>query len=322
MGFWEVCPIFVRFSGWKAPNTNYTFFASGIMGQSTTTIRIGGVPEHFNMPWHWCIEQGLFAEQGINAKWTDFPGGTGAMTRALRANDQDIVIALTEGTVTDIINGNPSKIVKFYVDTPLIWGVHVPAHSSIQQVADLKTKPFAISRVGSGSHLMASIMGQDLNWQKEDLQFEIVGNLDGARKAMAEGEAFGFLWEKFTTQPYVDNGEFRRVGEVPTPWPCFAIAVRNEFYEQHAEKVTALLDTLNQVCSTWKQQENIVERIAQRYQLKPTGIEQWLSITEWNSEPFIESIRIKKVLSSLYENNLIDRIPLSLEEVIQPSILK
>ncbi|HBO30887.1 MAG TPA: ABC transporter substrate-binding protein, partial [Leeuwenhoekiella sp.] len=28
-----------------------------------TTIRIGGVPEHFNLPIHLCIEEGLFAEK-------------------------------------------------------------------------------------------------------------------------------------------------------------------------------------------------------------------------------------------------------------------
>ena len=30
------------------------------------TIRITGVPEHFNLPWHLCIEGGEFEEMGID----------------------------------------------------------------------------------------------------------------------------------------------------------------------------------------------------------------------------------------------------------------
>ena len=47
-------------------------------------IRIGGVPEHFNLPWHLAIEDGMFAHHGIDLEWIMFPEGTGAMNKALR----------------------------------------------------------------------------------------------------------------------------------------------------------------------------------------------------------------------------------------------
>ena len=31
-------------------------------------INIGGVPEHFNLPWQLAIENGLFEERGLNIK--------------------------------------------------------------------------------------------------------------------------------------------------------------------------------------------------------------------------------------------------------------
>jgi len=43
-----------------------------------TKIRIGGVPEHFNLPWHLAIEKGEFKKLDIDVSWTDFKGGTGA----------------------------------------------------------------------------------------------------------------------------------------------------------------------------------------------------------------------------------------------------
>ncbi|MGB0523236.1 MAG: substrate-binding domain-containing protein [Flammeovirgaceae bacterium] len=286
------------------------------MGTSLKAIRVGGVPEHFNMPWHWANETGLFANQGIELKWTDFPGGTGAMSHALRAQELDVAIVLTEGIVADIVNGNPSKIIQFYVTSPLIWGIHVPAHSTIQQVSELATKPFAISRKGSGSHLMASIMGQDLKWDQSKLQYEIVGNLAGARAAMATGKAYGFLWEKFTTQPYVDNGEFRRVGELPTPWPCFSIAVTEAFLNQESALLRKMLQVLNQVCATWKQQERIVERIADRYGLKPDEVGKWLEITEWNTKAGVDASSLDQVLEKLHANQIITGLPEAMSAAI------
>ena len=52
-------------------------------------IRIAGVPEHFNLPWHMCIENGEFNEAGIDLQWTDVPEGTGKMCQMLRDNETD-----------------------------------------------------------------------------------------------------------------------------------------------------------------------------------------------------------------------------------------
>ena len=55
----------------------------------TKTIRLGGVPEHFNLPIHLAIEDGSFESRGVKIAWTTFRGGTGQMTRALRDNEVD-----------------------------------------------------------------------------------------------------------------------------------------------------------------------------------------------------------------------------------------
>ena len=43
------------------------------------------------------------------------------------------------------------------------------------------------------------------------------------------------MWEKFTTKHMVDTGEWRRVGEFPTPWPCFSIAATDAALAQREE---------------------------------------------------------------------------------------
>ena len=267
-------------------------------------IKIGGVPEHFNLPWHLCIENNAFADKNIDVKWTDFPGGTGAMCKALRDKEIDVAIILTEGFVKDMIEGNPSKIVQTYIETPLIWGIHVGAESKYETISDIKDTKVAISRYGSGSHLMAYVNAQKQNWATDNLKFEVIGNLDGAVEGLTNGTADYFMWEHFTTKPLVDSGVFRRVGDCPTPWPCFVIAVRDEVLESKPEVVNEMLKVVNAKTKNFKEKENIAALLADRYEQKLEDIKEWLSITEW-SQSQIKEETLDKVQSQLFDLDVI-----------------
>jgi len=76
-------------------------------------LRIGGVPEHFNYPWYLTLKDKKYHEVGINLRWKDFDGGTGAMIEALNNQQIDLAVVLTEGIVKSIAEGAPLKIIKF-----------------------------------------------------------------------------------------------------------------------------------------------------------------------------------------------------------------
>ena len=219
------------------------------------TVKIVGVPEHFNLPWHISIENGAFEKAGIDLQWTDIPEGTGKMCQLLKEGTTDIAIVLTEGIVKDIVAGNPSSIVQVYVKSPLIWGIHVSGNSKHTCLSDVEHGKVAISRFGSGSHLMAYVNAQQENWNTEALQFEIVNTIDGAVEALNHGNADYFMWERFMTQPIVDKGVFRRIGECPTPWPCFVVAVRNEVLEKHEELCSIVFSIVSQTAKEIKEDE-------------------------------------------------------------------
>ncbi len=214
-------------------------------------LLIGGVPEHFNLPWYIALRNKDFQKKEINLRWKDYAGGTGEMYRALREKEIDMAVILTEGMVRDIINGNESKIVQVFVKSPLIWGIHVAANSDYETVSDLKGTDAAISRFGSGSHLMAFVNAENQDWDlKNDLKFKVIQDLDGALEGLPVGNGDYFMWEKFMTKPHVDNGTFRLIGESPTPWPSFVIAVRNDVLENEAENIKAILEVINAITST------------------------------------------------------------------------
>ena len=114
-------------------------------------LKIGGVPEHFNLPWRMAIEEGDFKKINLDLHWSDMNGGTGQMIRGLETGSIDIAVLLTEGITKAILEGLPAKIIQVYVVSPLHWGIHVPFHSDIKNVKELGGKVFAISRIGSGT---------------------------------------------------------------------------------------------------------------------------------------------------------------------------
>lgn len=270
------------------------------------TIKIAGVPEHFNLPWHLCIEGGEFKAEGIDLKWTDVPEGTGRLCQMLREGETDMAVILTEGIIKDIINGNPSKIVQVFVQSPLLWGIHVSAHSSYQKPEDLKGKKVAISRYGSGSHLMAFVNAQNQGWNPSDLQFVVVNTLDGAVQALTEGSADYFMWERFMTKPIVDKGIFRRIADCPTPWVSFVIAVRNEVLENHAQTINSVLRIINQTTTEFKQIPSIDKTLSVRYNQKLEDIQEWLKLTQWSQKKPDEKM-LNKIQNQLFELNIIDK---------------
>ncbi len=268
-------------------------------------INIGGVPEHFNLAWYLGLKNGDYKAENINLRWHDYFGGTGEMCKGLRHGDIDMAVILTEGIVKDIIAGNPSKIVQTFVKSPLNWGIHVANDSKYQNIDDLKGTKAAISRYGSGSHLMAYVNAENNQWDLDkDLNFEVIKDLEGAIEGLTEGQADYFMWEKFTTKPLVDNGTFRRIGNLPTPWPCFVIAVREEFLKTNLEAVKTILRIVNSTTKEFKSIPSIDRTISNRYEQKLEDVQEWLSLTEWSQEN-ISKDTLNKVQSQLLKLNII-----------------
>ncbi|MEN7343609.1 MAG: ABC transporter substrate-binding protein [Pseudomonadota bacterium] len=243
-------------------------------------IHIVGVPEHFNLPWRLLASSDLPAKLGVDVVWQEVREGTGAMLEMLRDGTADMAMLLTEGAVAGIGNGGGLEIVGEYVSSPLNWGIHTAAGGALTEESTLKGQRFAISRYGSGSHLMGALYADQYDWAGAP-EYVVVDNLDGAREALASGQAEIFLWEQFTTQPYVDNGEFQRVGVFPTPWPCF-VACRGQQSEHDATLLQGLLKLALDAAHLLRQRAALDTMIADAYDLDPAQVREWLSLTRWS----------------------------------------
>jgi ABC-type nitrate/sulfonate/bicarbonate transport system substrate-binding protein len=147
---------------------------------SLPTIRIGGVPEHFNYPLHMVKDLGLDTKNGVNLVFAEQACGTGQMITNLKSKSVDLIVALTEGITADIAKGGSDvRILGTYVASPLCWAISGSGDESSgpKDVAGMRGKTFGISRPGSGSQLMAYVLALERGWNpQEDVKFQVVGN--------------------------------------------------------------------------------------------------------------------------------------------------
>jgi len=270
-----------------------------------TTIRLGGVPEHFNLPIHLARERGEFAKRGVDLQWTTYPGGTGEMTKALRNGEVDACVLLTEGIIKDIIAKNNCKIISLYVNTSLIWGIHTGVDNKLEHHNQIYDRIYAISRFGSGSHLMPIVDATIREKVISRDQFKVVKNLEGALTSLDALETDVFYWEKYTTKPYVDSGQLRRIGEFLSPWPCFVIAATEKILERSPEAIIRMLRTIYDATDQFMQQPDAIDVVSKRFGQRPKDVERWYHATEWAIHGWVSDKMIKSVLFNLKTADII-----------------
>ena len=270
------------------------------------TIRIGGVPEHFNFPWTLSKDFGLFERKNIDLQWSFYSAGTGAMVADLKAGKLDMAVLLTEGAVSAIIKGLQAKIVKQYVTSPLIWGIHTGKESTLQNIGDCAGKRYAISRFGSGSHLMAMVDAEVRGKKIAENEFVLVENMGGATESLNGAQSDVFFWEKYTTKPLVDQGKLKRIGEFITPWSCFQVVASNSILKENPEAVKDLLGVINFATKQFMTADNSVDMVLENFDMKPEDALSWFYSTEWNTDFQVSEKMLENVMHSLVKTGNIE----------------
>ena len=125
----------------------------------------------------------------------------------------------------------------------------------------MKGKRYAISRFGSGSHLMAIVDAVQRGWDPAEIKFVKIGNLKGARAAMEAGEiwqnnnnkAFSFPLVGWDCGKGINNSESPlvfRTKPIADDYPCGTLMVADlsgfEAWSSEREpaQVFTLLETI------------------------------------------------------------------------------
>lgn len=273
------------------------------------TFRIVGVPEHFNFPLRILNQLQPFKKDGIMVEWREESRGSGQMATDLKEGKADMAIMLTESFMKEFESNPKVKMAGYHVQTPLTWGIHVSHSHQANQVNQIQSRHFLVSRMGSGSHLMAMVLANSMGWDKSSLTFEIVGNLDGAKKAFESGNPGMFLWEKYTTAPEVKLGTMKRIGEVSSPWPCFVFVVNDHSIQKFQSWVTQIRDSIYSISKKLKSEDDLASNLAEAYQLDLEDVEAWLKQTDWETKNEIEAKQLDDVLEKMVKFEIITKKP-------------
>jgi len=227
-------------------------------------LRIGYVPEHYLLPLH--LAKAKFP---YPVELKPFPSGTGHMITSLRSDEIDVAIGLTEGWVAGLLTAEGQtkrgyNIVGSWVQNPLRWAVVTGRNrDTINTIDDLRQhRRVGVSRMGSGSHVMAFVLAQQEGWlrqskaqKSEGLTIVPLGPFkdlrDGVTGKDGEGAAADFfMWEHFTTKPYFhgDDTPLKNIGEIYTPWPSWHIAASSSTFAdpENDKRLAQMFEALDQ----------------------------------------------------------------------------
>lgn len=273
-----------------------------------TYFNIGGVPEHFNIPFRKSIDEGVFSAKNIELTWKDYRGGTGDLVKAIHERQIDIGVLLTEGAIKAIADGAPMKIVQVYVNSPLHWGIYCGSDSSYSNLYQVSHPSFCISRYGSGSHLMAYLLCIQQHWLTDALEFVEVASFSGALKEFNHQPDRLFLWERFMTKPYVDSGTLKKIGEIPTPWAAFSIVVHNDVLKESEDTIIDFLKLTSDYTYKFKQNTlDSIDYLSNYFEFSIEDMKQWLQDTDWNYLLDVPYAKLNVALDFLKRVRLVDK---------------
>ncbi|KAJ3836991.1 hypothetical protein F5878DRAFT_652807 [Lentinula raphanica] len=238
-------------------------------------LRIGYVREHFSSP----LLQFAESDEGRTITLVECPSGTGQLISRLTKDEIDVAIALTDPLISGIANGSKAyKLIGSYVTTPLNWAVVTGKNSKYDKISDLEDTTIGISRLGSGSQTMAYVMGFQQGWSPETMRFQVHNDIRGLINSVNDGRTSAFMWEWFTTKPWLDSGEVRFIGSVPTPWPSWLVAAQSSTNpESLTQFLTALSSHVNAFDSVQSRETKNIEFIRSKFGYKEQDIEAWMN---------------------------------------------
>ena len=257
---------------------------------------LAAVPEQVNIPILLCQERGIFAKHGLEVVHRVVPEGTGKMLDMLESGEVDVALTVTDGFVAGKAAGRRVSLAGTFVESPLIWAVAASARSSSSSssssavsMSDLASLPkcrFGISRLGSGSHTMGIYTGKHVfppplfTQPPRLLEFVVANNFQQLRDG-AHADLFDvFMWETFTTKPFFDSGELKKLGEVVTPWPAFSFVTASGCTDAAQEDIKQrLFPALAEGVALFvgrERRDAMIERICQDHGHKEQDARLWM----------------------------------------------
>ena len=157
-----------------------------------------------------------------------------------------------------------------YTDTAQGWSVNVGINSEYSNLTSLHKTRLGISRIGSGSHIMSSLLARTHSFPLHPcptttpplngcntpaspfFDTVILDKFPHLRDAVSRPESTAdfFLWEKITTAAHdmrlPAGPALRSIGHINTPWPSWLVVANTLLVQNDEQQIAGFLQRLNQ----------------------------------------------------------------------------
>ena len=239
-----------------------------LRGQGQTSIKIAaGVtpPSIHNIYLHVAYERGFFHSNGINV--TDLfqlRGGPLAM-QAITSGRVDATPVDPEGLLAAVANGHAVRA----VSAPgARISYMVAVRKEIESVADLRGKPFAISRPGAISQYLMYPLLDSAGVPRDSVQWFGVGGGYERMLSLLSDRVKGALLNVDFAMEAINDPNIRIIksmAEVLPEYPVELLVLRNAIIEKNPDAATAITTALIQACRYIVKDKSGTIEVAHKY---------------------------------------------------------
>lgn len=272
-------------------------------------ILVGGVHEYTNIPFLRSLMRDEFFNARIELRWIPYPSGSAPMAKALTDGNLDMAILLTDSAVRSIATGANVRLVSPYVTSKLDWVFHTMVDYPLEWTKDISSKKFAISKFGSGGHLISLYWAKQAGITLTENNFLEVGDMDNAVNALKQGVAHIFPWERLTTSHYVESGLLREVHNILTPYPPFSFVASGNILHEDPDVVKKIVRIIQSSAAQLKYTSNATEIIASTYNRSLEEVEKAWKRLVWATTETFNPEDIDAVIEILLSTGAIQNRP-------------
>lgn len=222
-----------------------------LRAQSPANIKIAtGVtpPSIHNIYMHVAYERGMFKEAGINVTDLLQLRGGPLATQAISSGQVDVTASDPEGVLSAAVAGHPIRA----VSAPAArLSYMVAVRKEIASVADLRGKPFAVSRPGAISQYLMFPLLETAKVPRDGLQWlSVGGGRDRMLALLADRVKGALLHIDYAMEAAADPNVklMTSVAEVIPNYPFEVLILRNDLLEKNPAAATAITRAVIQAC--------------------------------------------------------------------------
>jgi NitT/TauT family transport system substrate-binding protein len=276
-------------------------------------------PSLHNLYLHVAYERGMFRENDIDAtELVQLRGGPLAM-QAIASGRVDVATVDPEGLLAAVANGHPVRAVSA-PGARLSYMVAV--RKEIETIADLRGKPFAISRPGAISQYLMFPLLDGAGVPRDSVQWFGVGGGYERMLALLSDRVKGALLNVDFVMEAINDPNIRiikSVADVLPEYPVELLVLRNDMLDKNPDAATAITTALIQACRYIVKNKSGTIEVAHKYipgmkiDVLERAYDELLRISGFGANGGMTPANMKVAHDLALQNKQIDR-PVPLEQ--------